>query len=72
MTKKLSIPKASIEWIVARMHVSESDEYVKTDIRHRCTTNGWTEKSIVQAEVYAVKCHRKNQELYRAVMSGKL
>ena len=67
----LALPKQSIAWIVARMHVGESDEYVKTDIRRRCTTQGWTETMIERAEKYAVQCHRKNQALYRSVMSGR-
>ena len=73
MANKLDIPKLSIEWIVGRLHVGASDEAVKANIRNRCTpgVHGWTEAQIVEAEEYAVKCHRKNQDLYRRVMSGK-
>jgi hypothetical protein len=73
MATKLDIPKGSIEWIVNKLHVGTSDEAVKTNIRKRCTPDGgWSEAAIVKAEEYAIKCHRKNQDLYRRVMSGRL
>lgn len=70
----VNIPKSAIEWFVNRMHVSVSDEEVRADIRKR--TNGvdpaWPEAKIIEAEEYAVKCHNKNRDLYRAVVSGRL
>jgi hypothetical protein len=66
------IPKHAINWLVARLHVSTSDDAVKADIRKRCTAAQWTEAKIVEAEKYAVKSHRRNQALYQSVMmSGR-
>jgi len=68
-----AIPKASIEWLVNRLHVSVSDEDVKKDIRRRARRNpNVTESLIERMANYAVKCHRKNQALYLAVTSGRL
>jgi len=68
----MEIPKGAISWLVNRMHVSTTTEEVKADIRARCTTAGWTEKKIVEAENYAVRCHDENRTLYRAVTTGRL
>ena len=70
----MQIPKASIEWLVNRLHVSTTDEEVATDMRRRVRTatpdvTAAVEKRIV---AYALKCHHKNQGLYRAVVSGRL
>lgn len=67
----MSIPKQCIDWIVGRIHVGTSDEEVKAEIRKRATGPEWTKAKIMEAEMYAIHCHRKNQELYRTVMSGK-
>ncbi len=67
----MQIPKSQIRWIVGRFHVSTSDADIKAEIRKRCV-RGWTEKDIVRAEIYAVKCHHEHQRLYRAVVSGQL
>ena len=68
-----AIPKASIEWLVNRLHVSTSDEDVKRDIRRRARRYpNATEAYIERMAEYAVKCHRKNQVLYSAVVSGRL
>jgi hypothetical protein len=68
----MNIPKQSIAWLVNRMRVGTPAETVKADIRKRCTATGWTERKVAEAENYGVKCHRKNLDLYRAVMSGRL
>jgi len=67
----MNIPKQSIAWLVARSHVSVSDEAIKQLIRIRCKGPGWTEAKIVEAEKYAVRCHHKNSDLYHTVMSGR-
>ncbi len=66
----MQIPRSQINWIVGRFHVSTSDVDIKSEIRKRCV-RGWTEKDIVRAEIYAVKCHHGNQRLYGAVVSGR-
>lgn len=71
---KMQIPKASIEFLVARLHVGVSDEEVARDMRRRVRTGtpnvtDAMEKRIVK---YALKCHHANQGLYRAVVSGRL
>jgi hypothetical protein len=64
------VPAAVIEWTVAKMHVGMTDSEVAMTFRQGAKEPGWTERLIVQAERYAVYCHRKNQSLYRFVMSG--
>ena len=39
---KLELPKQSIQWLVARFHVSTSDDEIRADIRKRCTSTDWT------------------------------
>ena len=70
MKKKL-IPESSIEWLVARLHVSKTDDEVRAEIVRR-TGPEWTPEAIKRACDYAVKCHKKNQDLYARVMSGRL
>ncbi len=72
-TNQMQIPKQSIEWLVARIHVSVPDEEVARDMRRRVrigtpNVTDAVEKRIVK---YALKCHHENQGLYRAVVSGK-
>ena len=69
---KLELPKQSIQWLVACFHVSTSDDEIRAEIRKHCTSTDWTPARILAAEKFAVKCHRKNQDLYHAVMTGRL
>ena len=73
MANKLNIPKQAIDWLIGRLHVSTSDDEVRTLISAR-TKNfpGWNYENIKEAQEYAVKSHRKNQGLYETVMSGRL
>lgn len=66
------IPKVSIEWIVNRLHVSVTDEFVRADIAKRAKSTGWTPELVLEAQDYAVKCHHENQALYRDVVNGTL
>ena len=69
----MQIPKASIEWLVNRLHVSVTDEEIAADMRRRIRINpGVTEATEKRVVAYALKCHHKNQELYSAVVSGRL
>jgi len=69
MATKFAVPKASIQWLVARLHVSTPDSEVEADIRKRMhghTTVKQTDKCVA----YALKCHKHNQALYSHVMRG--
>jgi hypothetical protein len=72
MTPRLDIPRGQIRQIVGALYVGKSDEYVKAQIRERATRAGWLESDIDRAERYAVRCHRENQRLYKAVMTGRV
>jgi hypothetical protein len=72
MTTKLDIPRCQIRQIVGALHVGKSHEFVKAQIRERATRAGWRETDIIRAERYAVQCHRENQRLYTAVMTGRV
>jgi hypothetical protein len=72
----MEIPKGDIEFFVARLHVSETDEAVRAEILRRigpvdqAITRGWSEATIQQACDYAVQAHHNNQNLYSYVMGG--
>ncbi len=70
--KPLALPEASIRWYVGKYHVSTPDTDIRQAIRGLCVTSVWTEKDIIRAENYAVKCHKENRDLYTRVMSGRL
>jgi hypothetical protein len=72
MRRKLEIPRGQIRRIVEGFHAGKSDEYVKAQVRERATRAGWRESDITRAERFAVACHRENQRLDSAVMTGKL
>jgi hypothetical protein len=66
------IPRGGIEWLMARLHVSTSDAEIRADICSRATKAGWNDALREQACLYALHCHRKNQALYRSVVSGRI
>lgn len=69
----MQIPKQTIEWLVARLHCSVSDEDVARDMRRRVRQNPTLTASFEKRCVtYALKCHHENQGLYRRVVSGRL
>lgn len=66
-----AVPSQQIEWIVARMHVSDTDAEVRNAIADRAAENPkWTKRLIEAAQDYAVYCHRKNRALYTFVTTG--
>lgn len=66
------VPQQSIRWLMGRVHVGTSDAEVEADIRRRFAKNvGMTEKQVAACVAYALDCHRENQWLYSAVMSGR-
>ena len=74
------VPKQSIEWIVARLHVGTSDAEVAADIRRRFERTlppmrpirSSMERKIEACITYALKCHHDNGALYTRVMRGDL
>lgn len=67
------VPKGSIHWLMGRVHVGTPDAEVESDIRRRLAENpACTEEMLSECVKYAIACHRENQGLYRAVVSGRL
>lgn len=67
------IPRGALSWLVGRLHVGTCDDEIAADIRQRADGRPeWTADLVAQAVEYALACHRDNQGLYRAVMSGDL
>jgi hypothetical protein len=67
------VPRGSISWLMGRVHVGTPDAEVEADIRGRLAGNpACTEEMLVKCIEYAIACHRENQGLYRAVVSGRL
>ena len=69
-SKRFTVPKKAIDWILSRVHVGTSEADVAANIRSRC------EKSMtpVQTErcvAYALKAHATNLKLYQGVMTGR-
>jgi hypothetical protein len=62
------VPEAAIRWLLGRVHVGTPDAEIEADIRQR--TSRATKKVQDACVAYALKCHRENQDLYRAVQSG--
>jgi len=63
------VPKGGISWLMGRVHVSTSDAEIEADIRRRLPQA--SEEQLSECVKYAIACHRENQGLYRAVVSGK-
>lgn len=64
------VPIGEIDWFVARMHVSDSDEQVvseMTRVRPKQATDGQFQ---IMCD-FALACHYHNRGLYRAVTTGK-
>lgn len=64
------VPQGSIRWLMGRVHVGTPDAEVEADIRKRLPDA--TEEQKVECVKYALACHRENQDLYHAVMTGRL
>jgi Na+-transporting methylmalonyl-CoA/oxaloacetate decarboxylase gamma subunit len=65
------VPQASIRWLMGRVHVGTPDAEVEADMRRRCAKTNATEQEIAAIVAFAIACHRENQGLYNAVMSGR-
>lgn len=69
---KLPIPTGQIDCIVDRHHVCDSDGVIKADIEKRMTDPKFTPAIKRACLNYAVKRHRRNQNLYHRVVTGNL
>jgi|HubBroStandDraft_1064217.scaffolds.fasta_scaffold34755_1 hypothetical protein len=68
------VPQQSIRWLMGRVHVGTSDADIEADMRRRfakAVANGMTEEQLAECIAYALACHRENQGLYNAVMTGR-
>ena len=69
-------PRHSIGVIVGRLHVSTSDDEVRSIIQSRVdivrmkNPVGWTPAIVKQCLDFAILAHRANQDLFRRVMGG--
>lgn len=64
------VPKKQIEWIMGNVHVGTSDAEVLAEWKKRCAK---LPAALAKAcTAYALKVHRKNQDLYNDVMSGSI
>ena len=66
---KFEVPKYSIGWLIARLHVGTSDADIEADLRKRLSKSLLTPAQFKKCLVYALKCHKENQNLYNRVMS---
>jgi hypothetical protein len=62
--------KSQIDWLMGRVHVGTPDEEVRANIEKRCKKAGFDAKLTRRCSDYAIKAHRKNQQMYSDVMSG--
>lgn len=74
--KRIRVDRASpvdqINRIIDRLHVSTTDEEVKTEIAHRAQFSSTPSAPALVENMQAIALHRhrKNQALYRAVQTG--
>lgn len=72
-----AIPKREIEWIINRLHVSETDASIRADIHMRLRGNPWIATPAGQrfegrCVAYALKIHAANRGLYQRLTAGRL
>jgi hypothetical protein len=60
------VPRADISWLMGRVHVGTTAAEIEADIRKRCNAPGYTASLIKQSVAYALECHRRNGDLFRA------
>lgn len=64
------VPRGGINWLMGCLHVSTPDSEIEADITRRLPQA--TPEQLAKCVEYAIACHRENQGLYRAVVSGRL
>ncbi len=73
--EKIKSLRSQIEWIMGKVHVAESDEFVTAEAVRRieiAAVNGtnYTAKEREQIIALFIEAHRKNQDFYNHVMRG--
>tara|TARA_R110000803_G_scaffold29834_3_gene67784 strand:+ start:134 stop:334 length:201 start_codon:yes stop_codon:yes gene_type:complete len=63
----MNIPKQDIKWLVAREHAGESDKFIGDMIAGR-TNATWTDAKVLEARLFAIKCHHENKTLFNHIM----
>ena len=67
------VPRGDVSWLMGRVHDGTPDEEIAADIRARTASQpGYTPALIEETVAYALVCHLQNQDLYRAVVTGRL
>jgi len=70
------VPRAAISWLMGRVHVGTPDSEIEANIRRRIAKSDsaglYTPALVRQSIAYALACHRRNGDLYKRVMSGRL
>jgi hypothetical protein len=64
------VPRADINWLMGRVHVSATEDEIAADITRRCNAPGYTPALIRQSVKYALECHKRNRDLYNHVVRG--
>lgn len=67
-----AVPKASIDWILGKVHVMTPDADVAADIERRCAKAGASPALVKKCVAYALKVHKRNRDLYIQVMTGNI
>jgi hypothetical protein len=62
------VPAPQIRYLSGFWHVAVPDVEIREIIERRATANRWPVQYVEQAVMFAIKCHRENQKLYRSVM----
>jgi hypothetical protein len=70
MATERGIPKASITFLVNRLHVGRSNVDVVRELSRRMDRTEWTRERRKAAYRYAIALHRRNFATYAYVMSG--
>lgn len=70
------VPRFAIARIVDKYHVAMPDDEITADIRTRIEASPqrdqYSKAIIRQSLAYALECHKRNQGLYRRVVSGRI
>jgi len=69
------VPKGDIHWLMGRVHVGTPDAEIEQEIRRRLEAmiraGKANEGMVAECVKYAIACHRENQGLYNAVVTGR-
>tara|TARA_R110000822_G_scaffold98351_2_gene222520 strand:- start:149 stop:361 length:213 start_codon:yes stop_codon:yes gene_type:complete len=69
MTIDKRIPEGQIKWLIARNHVSDSDDVIAHEITSRVSKTHPADLVPLMVD-FAIQCHRDNQRLFKHVMGN--